>query len=572
MRQSTALIVDSRGARRGFMQDSDSQGPSPAGGEATMLIAQGNAAIRRGAVAVALESYGAALALEPSRFEALANLGSALLAVGRFADAEPHLRRALTLRPDQTPVRLALARACAGQGRWTEAEARYREVLAAAPRDLAVRVEWATTLRYAQRFAEAEEGYRRALAMTGDCAPALYGLALCLRERGEIADAVRCLRAAIAARPDFVDAHYRLAVLAPDDRDGGRLRQLEALAPRVAGMPVPQQVRYWFALGRVRETAGEWDPSFSAYATGNRLEWQQLGSIAQHAAREASEARLVERIRATFDGAYVLTDDGGMPADRRTPVFIVGMPRSGTSLLEQMLAAHPAIRAGGEQQTLPRLLDAAFDVGGTVTGAGYPEAVPRLGTEQLRRLGDAYLDRAWARAGVGGARFVTDKLTRNFLHAGMIQRILPQARIIHVERDPRDACLSCFANLFAGRNVAYSYDQGTLGRYARRCLGLLQHWHRSLPGGMFTRVRYEDLVREPETELRRLLDFIGLPWDSRCLDFHRRRAAVHTVSAGQVQRPLYASSVGRWRRFEPHLGPLLEALEDTSGSAPAAHA
>jgi hypothetical protein len=156
---------------------------------------------------------------------------------------------------------------------------------------------------------------------------------------------------------------------------------------------------------------------------------------------------------------------------------------------------------------------------------------------------------------------MTDKLTGNFLHAGMIHLVLPQAKIIHVTRDPRDTCFSCFANLFRLGDIPYSYDLETLGRHCVRCSGLMQHWHAALPADAITTVRYEELIAATEEVLRRVIGFIGLPWNDRCMQFNRQRRAVRTVSAGQVGRPVYKTSVERWRRFESHLEPLLAILE-----------
>ncbi|MGH8111552.1 MAG: sulfotransferase [Rhodanobacteraceae bacterium] len=542
------------------MQQEPTAAPSAAGDDANALITRGNASMRWGRIDVALDCYRAALALQPDRFEARANFGMALLAVGRCDAAETHLRWALALRPDEAPLHLALARAYSGLGRVADAEAGYRRALAITPRDVEALVELGTSLRHRAAWDAAEDCYRRALALDPTQAWAHYGLGLCLRERGRVADAAASFEHAIAARPDHVDAHYRLAVLAPQDRDPKWLAQLEALRPRVAALSLPQRIRYRFALGRRRENAGDFDGAFAAYAEGNRLQWERLGLAQRYPTREALDARFAARIRDTFGGTWLRGASRRRPADSRVPIFIVGMPRSGTSLVEHMLAAHPAVRAGGELQVLPDLLEETFGFTRSPGSGAYPEVVPTLSGAQLQQLGRRYLDRAWSQ--VQGVALVTDKFPGNVLHAGMIHLMLPQAKIVHVLRDPRDARFSCFANLFAHANVAYSYDLGALGRYCVRCLALMRHWGAVLPAGAIGMVRYEELVADPERELRRLLDFLDLPWEERCLDFHRQARAMHTVSAGQVQQPVHPGSVARWRRFEGHLGPLLDALGD----------
>lgn len=528
-------------------------------GSADTLIARGNTLLREGHVAAAIEQYFAALALQPESFEGRANLGSALLLAGRFAEARSHLSHARQMRPDQAPVHLALGHACSAQGQLEEAESSYRRALAISPDNAEALLALAGILRRRGQFQPAEACYRRVLERQPRHASAHYGLGHCLREAGRPSAAADSFERALDARPDYVDAHYRLAVLRPgDDANGVRRRQLESLRPRVPAMPLPQQVRFWFALGRRREDAGAYDAAFAAYAEGNRLQRERMGKLGDPES-EALEARFIERIRNIFSREWLRdTAHGCLPDDGRVPVFIVGMPRSGTSLIEQMLASHPAVHGGGEMRHLPDLLEQTFGFAESEQGGRYPEVVPTLPADVLVRLGQSYLDRAWREA--AHATHVTDKLTGNFLHAGMIHLLLPAARIIHVIRDPRDTCMSCFANLFRLGDIPYSYDLGMLGRHFVRHRELMSHWRAVLPANRFMVVRYEELVGDTETALRRVTDFVGLTWSDRCLDFHRQRRVVHTVSAGQVQRPIYATSVARWRHFERHLEPLFDAL------------
>lgn len=527
---------------------------------ANTLIERGNERVRQGRIAEALEQYAAAIALQPGRFEAHANIGSLLLAADRFGEAEAHLRRALALRPDEAPLHVALGQACSAQKRFAEAETCFARALATAPENAKALIAWAGALRQRGQFAQAAEAYRRVLQQQPRHALAHYGLGHCLREQGLMSKAADSFARAVAAQPDYVDAHYRLAVLRPGEAGAAYLAQLESLRPRVAALPLPQQIRYWFALGRRREDAGAYDDAFAAYAEGNRLQHHSLASADRQAEQEALDARLVERIRSVFGGERLRMASRVHDTDGRVPLFVIGMPRSGTSLVEQMLASHPAVHGGGEMRHLPGILEETFGFEESGSADTYPEIVPRLSAEALQRVGCAYKDRAWRDA--GGASHVTDKLTGNFLHLGIIALALPRAKIVHVMRDPRDTCFSCFANLFRMGDIPYSYDLETLGRHCVRRQSLMTHWHALLPADRIMLLRYEDLVGDTERVLRGLLDFIGLPWNDNCLDFHRQKRAVHTVSAGQVGRPIYATSVARWQRFQTHLKPLLEILEN----------
>jgi hypothetical protein len=216
------------------------------------------------------------------------------------------------------------------------------------------------------------------------------------------------------------------------------------------------------------------------------------------------------------------------------------MPRSGSTLIEQILASHPDVHGGDERPDFPELLR-GFD------GVDY------------RALGTAYLGRS--RALAPSAARVTDKLPGNFLHAGAIHLALPKARIIHSRRDPADTCLSCFTKLFRSEQ-AYTYDLGELGRYFRAYARLMAHWRAVLPPSVFLEVDYERLVADPETQTRRLLAHCGLTWDPACLAFHQTQRDVRTASAVQVRRPIYHGSIGRWRRYGARLSPLLSELEE----------
>jgi hypothetical protein len=226
-------------------------------------------------------------------------------------------------------------------------------------------------------------------------------------------------------------------------------------------------------------------------------------------------------------------------------------------LIEQILASHPLVHAGGE---LNYISDAVRDI---LTTAGrqssYPACVREMDRAALQQVGKSYLDRLTALA--GGKSRVVDKMPGNFLHIGLIRLILPNARIIHTVRDPRDTCLSCYSKLFESGHH-YSYDLAELGRFYRRYAELMQHWRSVLPADSMLEVVYEDVVDDIEKQARRLIDYCGLPWDDRCIDFHKTSRAINTLSAFQVRQPLFRTSVQRWRRYEANLGPLLNELGD----------
>jgi hypothetical protein len=226
------------------------------------------------------------------------------------------------------------------------------------------------------------------------------------------------------------------------------------------------------------------------------------------------------------------------------------MLRSGTTLIEQILASHPDIHGAGELTTLDGLAKKAKLL--SLDILDWKEALIAL-----RKLGQEYLDQVWKLA--PDARYITDKMPGNYGHLGLIHLMLPNAKIIHAVRDPMDTCFSCYSIRFT-LGHEYSYDLGTLGRQYQRYSKLMKHWHNVLPAGRILDVRYEDNISDPEREARRILEYLGLPWDPVCLKFYESGRAVRTASVAQVRKPIYSSSVARWKRFENHLEPLLEAI------------
>jgi tetratricopeptide (TPR) repeat protein len=441
-----------------------------------------------------------------------AKLGFVLLRLRRPAEAARHFAQALEKHPDDVPARVGLAHALRRQSDWLAAESHYQRALVLQPRHV----------------------------------QAMLGLGTCLRGRGCLEDACAWYERALQADPDCMDAYHLLSTLRRFAEDDPMLAQCEARQPRVAALPPIKQARYWFALGKIREDAGRFDDAFAAYAAGNRA---RAGLFALD---ESDADAWLARTCAAFDATLLAAHPRQASADGRVPVFVVGMPRSGTSLIEQILASHPAVHGAGEVPDLRDVLVAAMG-----DPQGWPEWAGRLSDPVLREMGDAYVDRVFRRT--PHATHVVNKTTLNYRHVGLIRMLLPQARIIHAVRDPMDSCFSCFTHLFDGDNLPYSYDLRTLGRYYVRYAKLMRHWRAVVPDAVLD-VRYEDLVRDTETGVRRMLDHLGLEWNAACLDFHRNRRVVETASRAQVRRPVYRDSVARWRRFESHLQPLMELV------------
>jgi sulfotransferase family protein len=253
--------------------------------------------------------------------------------------------------------------------------------------------------------------------------------------------------------------------------------------------------------------------------------------------------------------AELIRNKAGLGDPTDVPIFILGMPRSGSTLVEQVLASHPKVFGAGELKDFDQVVKTVFGPDGAVVA--YPEFLPSFGAEHLRRMGAQYLRRL--RQHSADAPRITNKMPSSFFYTGLIHLALPNARIIHTMRNPVDTCLSCFSKLFSGEQN-FSYDLGELGRYYRKYTELMEHWRHALPPGVMLDVQYEEVVEDFETQARRIVAHCGLEWDEACLAFHKNKRPVKTASALQVRRPIYQSSVGRWLPYKDQLEPLLREL------------
>jgi hypothetical protein len=304
-----------------------------------------------------------------------------------------------------------------------------------------------------------------------------------------------------------------------------------------------------FALGKAFADLEQNEASFRHFLEGNALKRRTSGYD------EAATLSFFERIAAVFTRELMQRMRGGGDPSR-VPVFVVGMPRSGTTLIEQILASHSKVFGAGEREEFG---EAAFSLGqANGTTARFPEVVSTLSADELRQLGARYLDLVGA--ATGPAERIVDKLPLNFTFVGLIHLALPNARIIWARRDPIDTCVSCFSTLFGG-NQPHTYDLGELGRYHRAHEALMHHWRGVLPHGIMLEVRYEDVVEDLEGQARRMLKHCGLEWEDACLEYHRTQRSVRTASVAQVRQPIYRRSVGRWRAYQHLLQPLLQALD-----------
>ena len=486
----------------------------------------------------------------PTDVAALSLLGRAMVQAGRPGEGERILRRALNLAPGFAPAAGHLAMLLHECGRGAESLAVVDAVLVADPKSFQARALKAIIVARAGDSQAAIDLYRGLLAERPRESSLWVHLGHLLNTVGDLDGSVSAYRAAIAQRPGSGPAWWGLAnlkVLRFAEADIAAMTEAAA-QPDIANA---DRIDIGFALGKAHEDAARWTESFANYAEANRLKH----AVTPHDPAEL--ARLRDRSATLMTPAFFAMRPGGC-ADP-SPIFVVGMPRSGSTLVEQILASHPLIEGTMELPALPSIV---WELAGGSPGAEksrYPACLAAMSASDRARLGRLYVERASIHRRTDRPHFV-DKLPNNFAYAGLISLILPNAPIIDVRRDPRACGFACFKQNF-NRGQSFSYDLADLGRHIRDYAGMMDEFDWARPGRVH-RIFYERLVGDLEGEVRRLLDHIGLPFNSACLNFHRTRRSVRTPSAGQVRRPIDNSAVAHWRHFSQWLGPLQTALKD----------
>ncbi len=496
----------------------------------------------------AIGCFRQALDVDPDYIEARAALGVALARLDREDEAMATFRAVLAADPGHPDAHNGIGVLLDRKLRHREAMERYGAVLAADPEHVDAMAGMANAMKNTGQHAEALNLARRVLALRPNFAPAASLLGTILAEMGEIDEAQAQCRRAVALSPSRPELLYHLALLSKVQHGDGTIDALEAILPRATSFTPREQCLLYFAAAKAYDDVGARERGFACLLHGNTIKRSQTPYD------EAAMLGGMARISQVFTPALLAARQGvGDPS--AVPVFIVGMPRSGTTLVEQVLASNAQVYGAGERTEMTQAV-ALLNVE-RMGAAAFPEAVWTLSGEALQRMGAEYV--AALRPLAPEAMRITDKMPGNFLYLGLIRLILPNARIIHVRRDPVDTCLSCFSKLFTGIQ-SYAYDLAELGRYYRAYDCLMARWRAALPADILLEVEYESLVDDFEPQARRIVAHCGLEWDPACLEFHKTSRAVHTASMIQVRQPLYRSSVGRWRPDAALLRPLIEAL------------
>lgn len=503
---------------------------------------------RNGQLEEAAKLYRDVLRENPKNVDALRLLGAIAASQQRFDEAERRFRRAIVLAPDFVRAIIDLGRLLKEQSRYQEAIECFKKVNTLEPDNVQSHFQLASTLAPAALTYDAVAAYQRVLELQPNHAGAVLGFAHMLKTVGRQDEAVAAYRNFIKLTPDQGEGYWSLANLKTYRLTDEDIREMESQLAK-DDLTDQSAVNFLFALAKTYEDQGSIDRAWSFYSKGNakRRMIEQYDPVTTEVTNDS--------IISVFDQQF-LENNSGLGNPDPAPIFVVGLPRSGSTLIEQILASHSQVEGTSELPYLGRVATSLNR--NRADGINYPEATRELGEKQFKALGEEYINLAELHRTEGKPRFI-DKMPNNTPTIGFLNLILPNAKIIDARRYPLDSCFSCYRQLFA-RGQAFTYDLTDIGEYFLQYQRMMDHWHDVLPGRVLT-VQYEDMVTDFEQQVRRLLEYCELPWEDACINFHETERPVRTASSEQVRQPIYSKSINRWRNYKQYLGELIEVLE-----------
>lgn len=538
-----SILEDSAGADAAYAQAIRASVRNPELMQAAVALCEGRLAVSEHT----LRPYLKAHPTDVAAIRMLAEVGARL---GRFDDAEKLLARCVQLAPSFHAARHNYAIILHRQMKSTEALRELDVLLKADPRNPAYRFLRATALARIGEYEAAIAIYREILSEHPRNARAWLSLGHACKTAGKREESIAAYEKAIESAPQFGEAYWSLANMKTYVFSEAMIARMQNQLLR-EDLGEEDRLHLHYALGAAFEDRAAFAASFEHYAEGARVRRSGLSYDADETSRAAAE-------HAAFFTKDFFAAHAGQGAAAPDPIFVVGLPRSGSTLIEQILASHSLVEGTME---LPDIIMLAKRIGGgKVRGGTYPQGLASLSPEQIRALGEEYIARTRVQRKTSKPFFI-DKMPNNSQHVGFIHLILPNAKIIDARRAPMAACFAAFKQHFA-RGQPFSYDLTDLGRYYRDYAELMAGFDEAAPGRVL-RLHYEDMVADTEAQVRRLLDFCGLPFEAECLAFHENKRAVRTASSEQVRQPIYASAVEHWRNYEQWLGPLKAALGPT---------
>lgn len=492
-----------------------------------------------------------AVRINPRNATAHCNLGFAFKGLTQLVRADEHFRIALQLRPEYPEAYLGMSKVFQDAQNHEMALRAGLKAIELAPEMADAHLAVANMYAQMDEEKKSSESYYRVLSIKADSVSALIGLGSLNLVSGKMKEAEDLFHQALShAHPDDPAPRFHLTQMKKVMAGCENMNALMAAADNIDKLSDSRQLLLHYALGKCYDDTGDADRAFGHFLAGAQLKRKTI----------TFDSRAQQR---SFDTVLAALDAGtidrlrGNGVESHVPIFIVGVPRSGTTLTEQIIASHRDVHGAGELNYLFNAAQKRIEANGI--SYRFPENLQHLTPAIVNELGREYLGRMQSRA--PEAKHITDKMPGNFAFIGLIHLLMPNAKIIHVQRNPVDTCISCFTRLFQ-YGLEHTYDLAETGHYYRHYVKIMDHWRRVLPPGTLYDVKYEDIVHDTEHQARKLLDYCGLGWDDNCLKFHKNTRMVRTPSLAQVRKPIYSSSVDRWRAYQAHITPLLEALGD----------
>jgi tetratricopeptide (TPR) repeat protein len=493
----------------------------------------------------AVKAYECAMQIDPDYADAANNLGSALTQQGKLDEAIASYHQVIRIKPDHVQAYLNLANALKNQGKLEEAVAFYQRVIRIKPDYAEAHSSLGETFKEQGDLDKAVGSYERALQIKPESTEVHYNLGIAFKEQGKLDEAVSSYQNALQIKPDYSLAHFSLSQIKKFSGDDLRIRQMESLLDDDSRLD-KDRVLLNFALGTAYDELGDYDLAFHHFAEGNQLKRQMFEY--DPAARVGYVSALIE----FFNPKSFAELGDSMAVNSEMPIFIVGMPRSGTTLAEQILASHPDVYGAGELKHVSALIPRLLSL--STKSKDFPQCLKTLPTGIVRELAGEYIEQL--RQLSPETKHVSDKMPGNFFSLGLIALLWPNSKIIHCRRNPVAVGFSCYRRYFWDSQL-FAWDLAEIGHYWRQYDRLWHHWQQVLTIPVFE-LQYEQLVERSENEIRLMLDHCGLPWDDRCLDSHRTRRVVQTTP--EVRQPIYREAVEHWQHYRHHLESLTQAI------------
>ena len=493
-------------------------------------------------------AFRRAIAFRNNYLDALNNLANVMVAQKKYDDGVRILGETLKLYPNNVPTLLNIARAHMARGAYPMANRAIQMALKEAPENIEALTLAGQIAHDLDHYEDSIKYFEQSLKANPNNIEALNYYGVALKSVGRLEDARNTFIKALEVQPRAIGTYSNLVDLEKFTPDNPLFQTMQRIVERVKNPESAPYMALHFALGKAYDDIGEYGKAFDHYSIGAKLKRKTLTY------NESEVSEFFEETKRIFSKEFISRKEMvGNPSN--VPIFIVGMPRSGSTLTEQIISAHPKIFGAGEIKNLSYSIAALRLKFPSLPK--FPALAEAMKPSHLNSIAKMYLQAITKIS--NNAERVTDKLLTNFFFAGLIHMMFPNAKIVHTKRNPIDSCLSTWTKLFKD-DMPHSYDLGELGRYHRRYQDLMEHWRQVLPARAFLEVQYEDVVADPETNARRVIDFLELEWDPRCLKFHESDRPVKTASVSQVRKPIYKTSVERGRRYGDKLNPLIEAL------------